>query len=244
MHPPRISNGIALFLDFDGVLVEIAPNPDAVEVDPALRPALRRVYDYLGGAVAIVSGRMISDFDAYLAPLVLPASGSHGIERRWPDGRTEQPGDEIRAAAAAILADNRKILGDRPGLIFEQKDWSASLHFRGAPELAELCMAAMTEAVSRHEGWEVIEGKMVVEGRLAGVSKATAVELFMAEAPYRGRVPVFVGDDVTDEDGMRAAIAYGGYGVKVGAGQSLAKYRLGGPPDVLTYLQALAESGN
>lgn len=235
--PPAISGDLALFVDFDGTLVEMASTPDAVHVPDGLCEALAGVSVYLGGALAVVSGRMLADVDRYLAPLVLPGSGSHGIERRRGDGTVVTPDAAVRETAAAIMAGVRARLGDQPGLIYEKKEWSASLHYRGAPERESACIAAMRAVVAEHPGWEVIEGKMVVEGRLGSVSKASAVEEFMRESPFAGRVPIFIGDDVTDEDGMRAAEALGGYGIKVGSGDTVARYRLGGPQDVLEYLR-------
>jgi trehalose 6-phosphate phosphatase len=217
----------------------MAPTPDAVRVPEGLAEALARASTFLGGALAVVSGRMLGNVDDYLDPLVLPGSGNHGIERRRADGRVIVPDQSVRETAAAIMNSVRQRLGRHPGLIFEGKVWSASLHYRGAPERAADCIAAMRAAVAQHPGWEVIEGKMVVEGRLASVSKASAVEAFMAEPPFAGRRPVFMGDDATDEDGMRAATALGGYGIKVGDGETVARYRLGRPKDVLVYLEGV-----
>ncbi len=236
MTPPALMPEMALFLDFDGTLVEIAPTPDGVTVPDHLLPALEAARDTLGGALAVVSGRALRDIDHFLTPLTIAGSGSHGVERRRPDGTVLDPDPGIQHAAREISEAVRAAVGAHDGVIVEDKPWSASLHYRGAPELEAQCHAAMRKAVEAHPGWELVAGKMVVEGRKAGISKADAVRAFMAESPFAGRTPVFIGDDRTDEDGMRAAQNLGGIGIKVGAGDSVARYRLAGPADVLRYL--------
>lgn len=236
MKPPALTSDLALFLDFDGTLVEIAPSPDAIVVPKGLAGILAETARFLDGALAIVSGRPLDDVTAHLSPLVVPGSGSHGVERRLADGTTAAPDPEISRAAAEINAGVQREIGTRPGLLFEDKPWSAALHYRGAPGLEQAAIAAMRNVVSTYPGWEVIVGKMIVEARFAGFSKASAVNDFMQETPFSGRMPVFIGDDRTDEDGMRAAEALGGYGIKVGAGDSVARYRLNDPQDVWNYL--------
>ncbi len=236
MTPPKLTPDLALFLDFDGTLVEIAPTPDGVEVPEGLREALVSVRDRLDGALAVVSGRMLDDVGGYLKPLVLPGSGSHGVERRLGDGRIILPDATIEQVAREIGDRLRAQWAERDGVIVEEKRYSAALHYRGAPEVGPDCLISMQEAVARHKGWEVIEGKMVIEGRPEGISKADAVRAFMQEPPFAGRTPVFVGDDRTDEDGMRAAMDLGGFGIKVGEGESVAAYRLSSPRHVKAWL--------
>ncbi len=238
MIPPRLTSDLALFLDFDGTLVEIAPTPDSVVVPDHLPGILAETADALGGALAIVSGRTLDDVTRYLHPLVAPGSGSHGVERRRADGSIAAPDPEIGRVAAEIIAGVAAKIGTQPGLLFEDKPWSAALHYRGAPALEAECIAVMQRVVAAYPGWEVIIGKMIVEARFAGFSKASAVDAFMQEAPFKGRVPVFIGDDRTDEDGMQAAEKHGGYGIKIGEGSSIARYRLTNPQDVWNYLAA------
>lgn len=236
MTPPKLTPDLALFLDFDGTLVDIAPTPDGVKVPYGLREALSAVHDRLDGALAVVSGRMLEDVGSYLKPLVLPGSGSHGVERRLGDGRVILPEPDIEQVAREIGDRLRAQWAGRDGVIVEEKHYSAALHYRGAPDLGPDCLRSMQEAIAGHRGWEVIEGKMVIEGRPEGISKADAVRAFMAEPPFAGRMPVFVGDDRTDEDGMRAAIELGGFGIKVGDGDSVAAYRLSSPQQVKAWL--------
>lgn len=234
--PPRLTAQHALFLDFDGTLVPIVPTPDGVEVTACVRDAISHVSATLGGAVAIVTGRTIADVSGHLQMDALAISGSHGIERRLPGGELEQPGPEIRAVAGTIQAELKSRLADYPKLLIETKTWSAALHYRARPELEELCIRTMQDVAAAHPDWEMLRGDMLVEARLSGVSKASAVAGLMEQPPFKGRVPVFIGDDVTDEEGIGAAQDAGGYGIKVGKGESVARYRVEGPDAVLDYL--------
>ncbi|MBU1176560.1 MAG: trehalose-phosphatase [Alphaproteobacteria bacterium] len=239
--PPALTGANALFLDFDGTLVGFARIPRDVTVAPRLVPTLERVRDRLGGALAIVTGREIANVTEMLAPLVTPVAGSHGAERRRPDGGIETPGADVAAEAAEIAARFRAELGDIDNMIIEHKVYSVALHFRNAPAAEDRVRAAAHAVLSHRPDWEGTPGKLVVEVRPAAFSKGSAVRAFMAEPPFAGRVPVFVGDDVTDEAGMEAAAALGGFGIKVGTGQTLARYRLSGPDEVHAYLSAFAD---
>jgi trehalose 6-phosphate phosphatase len=213
----------ALFLDFDGTLVDIAPRPDAVVVPPGLVATLAAAQRYLGGAVAVISGRPIAQIDAFLAPLVLPAAGVHGAERRAPDGEIIylpiHPLQLVEDAAGALALENE-------GLQTEIKRGSIALHYRNAPELQAQCIAVMQAAVDLSPGLTLLRGKMVVEAKSAGASKDKAIEAFMREAPFKGRTPLFVGDDVTDEVGFAMVQSLGGLGVKVGDGATVAWQRM------------------
>ena len=224
-----LSPACALFLDFDGTLVDIAPQPGAVVVPSSLVPTLAALQQFLGGAVAVVSGRPIREIDEFLAPLHLPAAGVHGAERRTATGAWErlpgQPLGEVESAARA-LADRHA------GLLVEHKQSSLALHYRAAPHLEDECLAAMQEAVSRSPGLTLLRGKMVAEAKPATTSKGGAIEAFLREPPFAGRTPVFVGDDVTDEVGFSTVQGLGGLGVKVGEGPTVAWQRLPSPGDL------------
>ncbi|MBK0391202.1 trehalose-phosphatase [Ramlibacter algicola] len=221
-----LSPACALFLDFDGTLVDIAPEPGAIVVPCSLVPTLSALQTYLGGAVAVVSGRSIRELDTYLAPLQLPVAGVHGAERRDASGALDrvEPAslEEVTRAALALRARDARLL-------VEEKGTSVALHYRRAPELERECIDAMAAAVDRSEGLALLRGKMVVEAKPCGASKGAAIEAFLREPPFAGRTPVFVGDDVTDEAGFEAVQRLGGLGVKVGEGPSAAWQRLADP---------------
>lgn len=221
-----LSPACALFLDFDGTLVDIAPQPGAVVVPSGLVPTLSALQDYLGGAVAVVSGRPIHAIDRFLHPLRLPVAGVHGAERRAADGVLDRlpqhPLDTIERAATALATRH-------PELLVEHKDRSVAVHYRQAPHLEAECLAVMSEAIDLSPGLVLLRGKMVVEAKPGGATKGSAIEAFLREPPFAGRTPVFVGDDVTDEPGFAAVQRMGGLGVKVGEGPTVAWQRLAHP---------------
>jgi trehalose 6-phosphate phosphatase len=221
--PPVLDARCALFLDFDGTLVDIAPTPDAVVVAPGLTDTLARLAQRLDGAVALISGRPIAQLDHWLAPLALPAAGVHGAERRRPDGVIERRALPQLDRAAAVA---QRMALAYPGLLVERKSCAVALHYRGAPHCETLCRKAMHEAAGAEPGLHVMHGKMVVEVLPRGVGKGQALAEFLLERPFAGRRPVFVGDDVTDESGFEAAQRAGGIAVRVGPGPSVAMHRL------------------
>lgn len=230
LHP-----SCALFLDFDGTMVDIAPQPHAVHVPGPLLTVLQEVRQALQGAVAVVSGRPIAQIDAFLQPLQLPVAGVHGAERRDAGGRVHllntHPLDHVEEAAMALAAQH-------DGLLVETKRGSLALHYRQAPHLEELCVRAMQDAVAESPGITLLRGKMVVEAKPGGASKGRAIEDFLGEAPFAGRKPVFIGDDVTDEVGFSTVQRLGGLGIKVGEGASIAWRRLPDPSALRNELQA------
>ena len=216
----------ALFLDFDGTLVDIAPQPEAVVVPAGLRDTLERLRQYLGGAAAVISGRPIEQIDSFLLPLVLPAAGVHGAERRNAGGElvllSTHPLQLVEAAAGALAAQH-------PELRIENKRGSIAVHYRQAPQLEALCVQTIQAAVEQSPGLTLLRGKMVVEAKPGGASKGRAIEAFMQEAPFKGRTPVFIGDDITDEVGFSTVQRLGGMGIKVGEGPSVAWQRMASP---------------
>lgn len=216
----------ALFFDFDGTLVDLAPQPDAVVVPPQLAETLEALADYLGGAVAVISGRPIEQIDQFFSPLRLPVAGVHGAERRSADGALSLLNthslEHVHQAAEALA-------GLHPALHVEHKRGSIALHYRQAPALEEVCHAVMRAAVADSPGLTLLPGKMVFEAKPGNASKGQAIEAFMQEAPFANRTPVFVGDDFTDEVGFCTVQNRGGLGVKVGAGTSAAWHRLDSP---------------
>ncbi len=230
---------LALFLDFDGVLVETAPTPDSVVVEPATIKRLQTLNSVLNGAVAVISGRDIGGLDALLAPLRLAAAGDHGNARRHADGTVTLLNKPAAAAAGRIYEDLAARFDGDPRIIVERKATAVAVHYRLAPERGEECIAAVNEAAAGAPELSVLSGSMVIEARAAGVDKGVALRDFMREQPFTGRTPIFIGDDRTDEDGFRAAQELGGFGVKVGAGDTAAHYRIDRTGDVPGLLNAV-----
>jgi trehalose 6-phosphate phosphatase len=235
--PPRLAPSAGLFLDFDGTLVPLAQRPQDVLVPSWVRPTLAALQRGLGGALAVVSGRPLSGIDAFLHPLVLAAAGAHGVERRGADGRIER---RASAAPHAVVSCAGRLAARHAGLLFEPKPSGFALHFRLAPELGALCREALAEALAQTPGaaleWELLDGHCVCELKQRAVSKGTAVQSYLADPVFADRLPVFVGDDVTDEDGIRTVQAAGGFGIRVGPGPSEARYRLADTDAVAAWL--------
>jgi trehalose 6-phosphate phosphatase len=226
----------AFFLDIDGTLLEIAETPDAVQTDAADYRLLERLHAAAGGAVALVSGRTLAMIDELFAPLKLPAAGQHGFERRDGQGRRRRhrfDAVRLRPLAAAL----RQFAAGHPGVVFEDKGASVALHYRLAPELREAAHEKALAAAAMLPGEvEVQPGKMVWEVKPVGAHKGMAIEEFMRELPFRDRLPVFLGDDLTDEDGFQAVNRMGGQSIKVGAGASAARWRLADPAAARAWL--------
>lgn len=224
--PPLPELGWAFFLDVDGTLLEIAETPNAIQVDQALLRLLERLYKASGGAVALVSGRAISDLDRRLGNLRLPRAGQHGLERRdaagrlWLHSASTAEKDRIRDALQPLLETH-------PGLLLEDKGVTLALHYRLAPELETLVNETMAKLVADSGGQLILQlGKCVAEAKPGGFDKGTAIEEYLAEAPFKGRRPVFIGDDLNDEHGFAALNRVDGVSIKVGEGDSCARFRL------------------
>lgn len=213
---PEIEPGWALFLDLDGTLLDLAPTPDSVVVPPGLTNALAVLARRLHGALAIVTGRARATVDALLAPLELPGGFGHGAELRDATGRCQADGatmplppgwaEQLAAEAAAW-----------PGVLLECKPHGLALHFRAAPRYGDAARQALAALLRGHEAhFALLPAHMAYEIRPRLATKGRAVDALMGAAPFRGRHPVFVGDDVTDEDGMQAARRHGGFGLHVG----------------------------
>lgn len=219
---PLIAPQTALFLDFDGTLVDLAPQPEAVQVPPDLVGTLQRLAAQLNGALAIVSGRRLTDLDQFLAPLRLPTAAEHGAQRRLASGEFLQlPPSGLDEVIRRV----RTLERPHTGLRVEVKSAGVALHYRHAPGLAATCLKIMREITSTAPDLELLHGKYVLEIKLAGISKGAAIAAFMTEGPFAGRLPLFAGDDVTDESGFAAVQQLGGWGIKVGVGSTRALYR-------------------
>ena len=233
--PASLLDGAALFLDFDGTLVELAETPDGISVSPELPGLLRRLSAALNGRLALISGRAIADLERHIDCSGLAVSGSHGLELRLASG------DLIPLAALVGISEVREevrgFAGQLPGLIVEEKPSSIALHYRQAPE-AEARVKEFLHALARRRGLAVQAGKMVLELRPKGADKGDALRAFMTEPEFAGARPVFVGDDLTDEDAFEAAAALGGAGIVVGPPRrTAARWRLANVEAVAAWLR-------
>lgn len=235
-EPPLLTAGDALLLDFDGTLVGIAPRPDAVRVDPGLPALLQRLQERLGGALAIVTGRLLQDVDHRLAPLRFLGAGVHGAQLRLDlADPAHVPRDEQMAWIARDLVVR---LRAHPNVLIEDKGRSIAVHFRQAPESAAACRAAVADAIAGIPTLEMIEGHCLFEARRRGVSKEHAVDTLCAHPLFAGRRPIVLGDDRTDEDAFRAARRHRGIGVRVGPDATTAQHRLADVDAVHRWLRA------
>lgn len=237
--PPPITllRGAALFLDFDGTLVDLAARPELVHVSARLAALLDRLRTTLSGRVAIISGRSVDGIVELFGPLPLTIAGSHGLEVQSHDGLRTLP--ERPPALDRILSIMKDFAQTTPGLLVEEKPFGAALHYRGAPTM-EAAAHALARSLAEETALHVQTGKMMVELRVGGADKGSALRRLMAAAPMAGFVPIFLGDDDTDEPAMVAADELGGCGILVGVPRaSSARYRL---PDVAATLNWLEQA--
>jgi trehalose 6-phosphate phosphatase len=234
---PTITAQTALFLDFDGTLVELAATPNLVYMPADVIVSLSALQRKLQGALALVSGRSLSNLDTFTQPLRLACAGEHGSQRRSANGQVSlvAPVDLGRALHAAQALELQY-----PALLLERKSSGISLHYRQAPELESTCIAAMQAVVNHTTGLELLRGKCVVEVKPQAANKGTAITSFMQEAPFSGRQSIFTGDDTTDESGFAAVQSMGGQAIKVGSGPTAARYRCASVNDLLAWLRTAA----
>jgi trehalose 6-phosphate phosphatase len=208
-------DNVALFLDVDGTLLEIRDHPEDVSADGELVDLLGQCLERLDGAMALISGRSVEEVDRIFAPAVFPVAGAHGSERRSHDGRVISAGSKpLPEQAVARL---EALVARHSGLLLEHKEGGVSLHYRRAPALEEECRQAIEEELAGlGDSFRLIAGKMVFEIAPAGHDKGAAIRAFLEQPPFAGRTPVFLGDDVTDEDGFRAVNELGGVSIRIG----------------------------
>ena len=206
----------ALFLDLDGTLVDFAARPEAVRADAALLALLQALGERSGGALALISGRSIASLDEVTAPQRFCASGLHGFERRDGRGVLQQHRAPPAASLDAIRRLMRAWVGEHPTLFLEDKGVAVALHYRGAPELGgfvEQALGALPDLAP--QGLRIQHGHMVAEVVPGSVNKGSALAEFMREPPFRDRLPLYVGDDLTDEPAFHWVNLAGGMSVVV-----------------------------
>lgn len=223
---PAPSRDWAYFIDFDGTLVELAETPDAIVVGTRLRVLLQHLRQACQGAVAIVTGRTLATMDRHLALPWISAAGMHGSEYRNGASRSR---DETHAVDLAPHFERRlaPVLRKHPNLHLENKGAAVALHYRKQPALGAYAKRLIKQTATAYaRPLEILSGKYVIEAKPGGADKGRAVRRFLTEPPFKGRLPVFIGDDVTDEDAFRAVNALHGLTIKVGRGRTAARYRL------------------
>ncbi|MGQ0740975.1 MAG: trehalose-phosphatase [Alphaproteobacteria bacterium] len=229
--------GTALLLDVDGTLLDIAPAPNEIQVPYQLRDALVELGRRMDGALALISGRSLADLDRIFAPLKLPSIGGHGAETRLQDhGETlQRHADPLEETLREELF---RIAKDRPGVLIEDKDYSIAIHYRLAPEMKRNLREEVARACANSEAEDlhVLQGKCVIEVKSAHFDKGTAVRDLMTLPPFKGRVPIFVGDDVTDDDVFRILPEFGGIGLPVGRAFDGVELAFSGPQAVRAWL--------
>lgn len=234
--PPLPARDWALFLDVDGTLLDLAPTPDSVHVPPELRNDLGRLHEALGGALALVSGRRIETLEALFAPLNLPAIGLHGLQKSVGEHYATH---ELHQDFAAVDAAALDLAAKFAGSVVEHKGITYALHWRNAPAAEEPFVELAHWALTLLPGYCLQRGHDVIELRPDGHDKGDAVAALLEEPPFRGRLPVFVGDDLTDEFGFDAVNARQGLSVLVGErSPSAATLGLHGPAAVRDWLRA------
>jgi trehalose 6-phosphate phosphatase len=231
-----------LFLDVDGTLLEFAESPDGVTVSADLIAQLDELRTALAGAVALVSGRSVAQLDRLFAPLRLPVAGVHGLERRDAAGRLRNyPIEAVRLAAAREAL--QAVAAAHPGLLLEDKGGALALHVRGATALERLARVnAGRIATELGADYQVLEGYRVFEIKPVVPDKGIAIESFLAEPPFAGRTPVFLGDDITDRVGFELVTRRGGIAIAVGPRVS-APWKLADVPAVRQWLSELLTAG-
>jgi trehalose 6-phosphate phosphatase len=216
LHPHELHR-FAILLDVDGTILDIAPTPHEVHVPDSLCETLLRIGKRLDGALALVSGRPLSDLDRLFAPLRLAAIGGHGAEMRLASN-----GEAVLSRAPPLhprfREQLRAVAARHSGIIVEDKDYSVAFHYRLSPKEG----LALVHDVRRacHE-WnnpsiQLLSGKAVIEVKGRGFDKGTGVRELMTHAPFVGRIPIFVGDDITDEDAFRVVPEFKGMALSVG----------------------------
>ena len=235
---PLAATDCCVFLDVDGTLIELTDTPFDTRASDELKSSLRTVSDRLGGALALVSGRSIDYLDALFAPLRLPSAGLHGVERRKASGAMQGACfhdarlDRVRLALADFVQTH-------PGTLLEDKGRTIAIHYRLAPQFQTQALEHVSAAAAPlGSTYHVQAGNMMLEIKPRDFTKGAAIQGFMQEPPFRGRKPVFVGDDLTDLDGFRVVEALGGISIGVG-NRVQGLYHLADPAAVRAWLDSL-----
>ena len=232
------STRMGLFLDFDGTLVDIAPTPDAIEVPPGLPSQLAALQRLTEGAVAIVTGRDVADIERHLPDFDGPVAGGHGSHFRMADGSVTT----IDFDADRLSAIKRKLAGFArtvDGLHMEDKTAGCVLHYRQAPGAGQAAHDFVEKLLEGQPGLVAEAAKMAVEIRSEDINKASAVASLAADPPFEGRVPVYAGDDISDEPAFQWVNTNGGHSIRVGGGPTAAQFAVASPDELAVWIDSL-----
>lgn len=235
----------ALFLDIDGTLIDLADRPEAIIVPPDLSDHLMRISEQLGGALALVTGRALAFADTLFSPLTLPIAGLHGAERRRADGSMD--GLTTDPAFKTLKRSLERVTADWKGILIEDKGAAVAAHYRQAPEWQASLEAVMHSALEEAgPDYALQRGKMVIEIRPARASKGEAVRAFLSEKPFEGRIPITIGDDLTDEAMFKVANEAGGLSIRIGepGDETAAQTTIASAAALRAILKDLAEPGS
>jgi len=245
MNSPELAadfDGLAILLDVDGTILDIAATPQKVEVPTHLLQTLTALRHRTGGALAFVSGRPLSDLDRIFFPLKLPAIGGHGAELRAP-GESRRERARLSPLAPSLKCELAAIAKIDSRIVVEDKDYSLALHYRLAPDKEQVIRKSAERICARApDALELLPGKSMIEIKQAGFDKASAVRELMAYPPFSGRRPVFIGDDVTDQAVFSAMPEFGGIAISVGEHCAVAGYSFARPADVRRWLEELSQT--
>ena len=234
---PTLEGGLyAFFFDVDGTLAAIQSRPDAVFIPEQVVDQLQQLSALSQGALALVSGRPIEQLDALAEPWRGPAAGVHGAERRDADGKMQRISLPVEVEQE-LRTELQNAMALWPGTQLEIKGMAFALHYRQAMQHEQDVMRLAEQSVKRFPGLALQPGKCVVEIKPLGIDKGAAIRDFMQQAPFAGRIPVFIGDDLTDEKGFLAVNAMQGISIKVGEGSTQAHYRLNNVEAVYGWLE-------
>lgn len=226
---------MALFLDFDGTLAPLQDDPNAVQLPLNGHQVLLKLHNLLQNALVLISGRDVRDLSAR-TPREIWRAGGHGLELCAPG---ELPAEQRPEIAPDILDRVAEIVDVYEGVRIEDKGPVLAIHFRQNPNVESKLLRQLTAVATDIDGYKAQHGKMVIELKPERANKGLALRHFMQQPDFVGRVPIMVGDDTTDEDAMQAATELGGFGIKVGSGASLARYRFEETNTVWDWLRSI-----
>ena len=226
----------AIFLDVDGTLLEFADDPLAVSVSPALLKVLHGLHTALDGAMALVSGRGLNDLDRLFGQTRWAAAGLHGLQLRHADGSfrrlsvTPEQRERMHCVARALMQ-------RFDGVELEDKQQAIALHCRRVPAQFDALLEAATSDAAELDGFELQPGNLVVEFKPIGMDKGRAVLELLNRSPFAGRIPVYLGDDLTDEHAFASTNSRRGMSVRIGSREpTLARFTLPSPASTEAWL--------